>query len=286
MIQSSPAAIHLSRFVSDVFVSSSDAQADLGHDLANKTCKECFSTGNTCLQVEESNHSVASLSLPVFAGDTITSVVTLVVTDPEAAGVLEIWGIVGEYEELGLDCGYFGKLERFQNVSSFVRFEKGAGLPGQAWSQELTIIHDHLAKHPGFLRAAGASADALSTAIGIPVFRGADFLATSVLISSTDAPIAKAVEVWKHTDRGFELQSRAIAGSDAPFVLGNEVLVGNDCGILGSCLAAKSAVLTEDPSQLELGSAQEALKLDDVVGGLAIPMFVGDDLRCVTCFFL
>ena len=286
MIQSSPATIHLNRFVSDVYVSSSDAQADLGHELANKTCKECFSTGNLCLQVGDSYNSVASLSLPVFAGDTLTSVVTLVVTDPEAAGVFEIWEIVGEYEELGLDCGYFGKLERFQNVSSFVRFEKGAGLPGQAWSQELTIVHDHLAKHPGFLRAAGASADALSTAIGIPLFRGTDFLATSVLISSSSTPIAKTVEVWKHTEPGFELQSRAVAGSDAPTVLGNDVHVGADCGLLGACVSAKSAVLTDDLRQLELASGQEALNLDDVVGGLAIPTYVGDELRCVTCFFL
>jgi len=40
-----------------------------------------------------------------------------------------------------------------------VRFEKGSGLPGQVWQDRRGVIHDELATHPGFLRAAGASAE-------------------------------------------------------------------------------------------------------------------------------
>lgn len=102
---------------------------------------------------------------------------------------------VGRYAELGLADGYFGSLERFQNVSSFVRFECGMGLPGQAWERGYSVIHRDLPNHPGFLRAAGASAEALASAVGIPV-SGDEFIATVVLINSSDRPIARGMQSW------------------------------------------------------------------------------------------
>ena len=150
-----------------------------------------------CLASSDSlpNHVAAAIAIPVICGAKCTSVVVLALRPSESFGVLEIWKPVGRYAELGLVDGYFGSLERFQNVSSFVRFECGMGLPGQAWESGCSVIHDDLPNHPGFLRAAGASAEALASAVGIPVC-GDEFIATVVLINSSDMPIARFMQSW------------------------------------------------------------------------------------------
>ncbi len=144
----------------------------------------------------ERTEQQAYLHIPTFHGDELTSVVSLLGKSPEqAVGVFEVWKPDGVYGDLKLSSGFYGRLDRFENVSSFVRFEPGSGLPGQTRSQLRALLHDQLPNHAGFLRAAGASADDLQTAIGIPLV-AADFVASVVVISSRTAPLAKRMEVW------------------------------------------------------------------------------------------
>jgi hypothetical protein len=77
----------------------------------------------------------AVIAIPVVCGSTCTSVVVLALRNSSSFGVFEIWKPIGRYAELGLVDGYFSTLERFHNVSSFVRFERGMGLPGQVWER-------------------------------------------------------------------------------------------------------------------------------------------------------
>ncbi|HBE72031.1 MAG TPA: hypothetical protein DDW52_28160 [Planctomycetaceae bacterium] len=68
-------------------------------------------------------------------------------------------------------------------------------MPGQAWASGRTVIHADLKNHPGFLRAAGASAESLDLAVGIPTFH-AGLAETLVLIGSDTSPLAQNVSVW------------------------------------------------------------------------------------------
>ncbi len=154
----------------------------------------------------------AAIAIPVICGPKCTSVIVLVLRPSKSFGVLEIWKPVGRYAELGLVDGYFGALERFHNVSSFVRFERGMGLPGQAWERGYSVIHKNLPNHPGFLRAAGASAESLESAVGIPI-SGDEFIATVVLINSSDMPIARGMQSWVVDGASLALPGDAASGS-------------------------------------------------------------------------
>jgi hypothetical protein len=218
------------------------------------------------------------LLLPVFNGSELLSVVSLQIgTGNDLVGVTEIWEPVGPYEEVKLTAGSFGPLERFQNVSSFVRFEKGNGLPGQVWETTQSVIHDELANHPGFLRAAGASAGSLETAIGIPVFSDR-FVATVVLIGSVNAPIANACEVWARVDERYELQSARYQACEnqTRFEVGQSM--GFDAGLFGLVNEHRGAAISTNKDTL----LAERSDWQEIALGLAIPSYVDGKVTSVT----
>ncbi len=153
----------------------------------------------------------SAMAIPIFRADTCTSVIVLALKKSTAAGVFEVWTPYGIYPELKLVDGFYGSLERFHNVSSFVRFERGMGLPGQTWASNHSIIHHDLPNHPGFLRAAGASAESLCSAVGIPVL-ALDFIAAVVLINSIELPIARGMQAWVIDGDSFELPTTSSFG--------------------------------------------------------------------------
>jgi hypothetical protein len=221
------------------------------------------------------------LSIPIFREGELKSIVSFIVEDSHpTTGVFEVWSPTGPYQDLHLSSGYYGELDRFQNVSSYVRFEMGSGLPGQAWKSCCAVIHDDLKNHPGFLRAAGASADSLQTAIGIPVYSRA-FVSTVVLISSKATPMTRAMEVWKPVGNDFELVDRAYGDIDKAFQLPIGTKLNGDFGLLGMVRDAESAVVTDD-QEVVLGSRHWEGSLNAPSRGIGIPTYVGGDLSCIT----
>lgn len=229
--------------------------------------------------------SAAAIAIPVHRSGRVVSVAVLSakVLNAECddlVGVFEVWEPIGVYEELALDQGYFGKMDRFQNVSSFVRFEKGTGLPGQVWQQGTSVVHDDLSNHPGFLRAAGASADLLVTAIGIPVASTA-FHGAAVLISSRVSPIARGFEVWQVDNSCFSLLDSAYREFAAGVQLPPAATLPLDAGLPGLAGDAGGAVLCQDIKTLFAGRNHDT-ELPEAACGLAIPSYVGDKLTSVT----
>lgn len=231
--------------------------------------------------------STSAIAIPIFRGGEVVSIVCLLsrtkdeaVTEP--IGVFEVWEPIGPFEEVALKAGYYGDMERFQNVSSFVRFEKGNGLPGQVWQQRSGVIHDKLAEHPGFLRAAGASADLLRTAIGIPVAND-NFHATAVLISSQSTPIARGMEVWqvRPDSNEFELASAAYYQLGDGYALPLGSVATSDEALFGRVLRDKRAIVTDDPDMLLAGRSPDTA-LPGPTSGLAIPFFDGLTLTSIT----
>ncbi len=229
--------------------------------------------------------SAAAIAIPVHRSGRVVSVAVLSAKVLNAdrddlVGVFEVWEPIGVYEELALHHGYFGKMDRFQNVSSFVRFEKGTGLPGQVWQQRKSVIHDDLSNHPGFLRAAGASADLLVTAIGIPVASTA-FHSTAVLISSRVSPIARGFEVWQADDSCFSFLGGAYRELGEDIQLPPEATLPLDAGLPGLAANAGGAVLCQDIKTIFAGRNHDT-ELPETACGLAIPFYDGDKLTNVT----
>ncbi len=230
----------------------------------------------------------ASIAIPVYRSGQIVSVVVLSSKklcdgQDNVVGVFEVWEPIGIYEEVSLKAGFYGRMERFQNVSSFVRFEKGNGLPGQVWQQRSSVIHDDLPNHPGFLRAAGASAELLKTAIGIPIASD-NFHSSVLLISSAVSPLAQAMEVWNVTDAGFSLVGGAFSDAGAPFALPEQTTLPADAGLPGLAASRGAAALTDDPERLAAGRTLGELPTKPT-SGLAIPFFDGDKLASVTALY-
>lgn len=134
-------------------------------------------------------------SVPIFTDGAVSSVIVLLGGLDDVCGVIESWQPIGQYAELHMAVGCYVGLERFENVSRFVRFEYGQGLPGQVWQSSSPLSQTNLSNNAGFMRAAGASAAELQSAVGFPVI-GDDFIASVLLISSTRSPITRAVEVF------------------------------------------------------------------------------------------
>lgn len=235
----------------------------------------CWGSGQAAV-VNGGESSPAIACFPVWKSSDLLGVVAFVVSQqsPLPCGVIEVWSPAGEYQDLALTTGYFGELERFQNVSSFVRFERGSGLPGQAWDRGLTVIHDDLKNHPGFLRAAGASADSLETAIGIPVV--SDLRAeAAVIISSCSMPFARACEVWTPcSDAEFSLAATSVASIAD---VSEKKLVGQtiDETSFAAFIASQQRPAMSSDSAFRAGYA-------DSQAVLGIPTFVDGQLTCVT----
>ncbi|MEO9592169.1 GAF domain-containing protein [Rhodopirellula bahusiensis] len=227
----------------------------------------------------------AAMAIPVHCDGAVQSVIVLfaksaneAISDP--VGVFEVWRPVGPYDEVALREGYYGKLERFQNVSSFVRFEKGNGLPGVVWEQGRALAQDDLANHMGFLRAAGASADLLNSAVGLPIF-AEQYLSTAVLIQSKRSPMARAIEVWNIDGKECELTSQAYGDVEQAFRLDSGTRVPLAAGILGLVAEHQRVVLIEDMEALLLTRPADRV-MPSPTAGLAIPFFDGSHLSSIT----
>lgn len=214
----------------------------------------------------------AVLAFPIYRAGQIVSVVALAAAaEPEALGVFEIWEPHGEFAEVKLTQGYYSQLDRFQNVSSFIRFERGSGLPGLVWQRRRAVVHNDLPNHPGFLRAAGASAEALTTAVGIPIFDD-DFVASVVLISSSKSPLARGIEIWSPDADGFFLLEGSYPSLDHCFHLPPGARLDRDSGLPGLARQHGGACVSHQPDQYAAGrslSREQAQKHS----GLALPYY-------------
>ncbi|WP_436717703.1 GAF domain-containing protein [Roseiconus lacunae] len=230
---------------------------------------------------EEDDHVV--LSVPIYCNGEIKTIVCFIGSGRDQdCGVMEVWQPIGVFDELSMTKGYFGALERFQNVSSFVRFEKGSGLPGQVWRNASFVIHDHLPSHSGFLRAAGASAEALEVAVGIPVI-GDEFLASVLLISSSAAPLAKGFEVWRVAGDKVFLESSAYQAIDDSRRLHPETKLPMSETLAGRVIESGTALVTDDASLICRGRNASDPGCDKA---FAMPFFEGDRVTNVLVMLL
>lgn len=280
-------AITHQSFLTDVVAIDVDdvgAPSSSGNRLVDAAVAESLQTGLPAItQSADGEEDAVAMSIPIYRNERIISLaVVLGNANPSCVGVMEVWQPIGEYEELSLTQGYFGPLERFQNVSSFVRFEKGSGLPGQVWRHLSYVIHDNLPSHAGFLRAAGASAESLQVAFGMPVY-GKNFLATALLISSDASPIARGYEVWRCAEDHFLLESKAYQRIEQTLILDDDSKLPMDNNLPALAFHSGIASVSEDPEVVFSG---RPFRNTGPCKGVAIPFYEGDRITNVLTLLL
>lgn len=137
----------------------------------------------------------SAVAIPVFAGDTLRAVLTVLCSDDESRiGAIEVWK--QKDDNLVLDDGYYGAAKQFEWVSQHTQFPRGQGLPGGVWASQTPILMRDLGSGYRFIRAESAGKAGLTTGIGIPVPvpGGATFVLT--LLSALGTPLARRFEIW------------------------------------------------------------------------------------------
>lgn len=135
---------------------------------------------------------VSGLGLPLFAGNGVSAVITLLCT----GGVLEIWSPNAEGTMLTLRTGAYQGVEAFGAVSRTMTFAPGEGLPGQVWASKTPIIFPDLATAPAFVRKAAAVTAGLTAGLAIPIVQGAQVVDVVTLLSPQALPLAKVFALW------------------------------------------------------------------------------------------
>lgn len=139
------------------------------------------------------------LSIPVFAGEFLLGVVVLLCgARNHVSGVVEVWRNRDFYDnELHLQDGFYGNLDRFEFISRRLTLMRGRGLPGTAWTQGYPVIMTHLGESGSFLRARNAAECNLNTGLAIPFFYTQRDIQVVTFLSTEATPVAGRFEVWR-----------------------------------------------------------------------------------------
>ncbi|MFK7817245.1 MAG: hypothetical protein AB8G99_00880 [Planctomycetaceae bacterium] len=159
----------------------------------------------TVLQ-EEPSELIASLSqqagtdlagvvaIPTFDRTEIRGVVVLGLGTGH--GAIEAWSR-DERDELSLSSSWYGGLPGFEFISRYVRFPKGAGIPGEVWKTRRPQLAREPGRNPRFVRSFENDPAHLTTAVGIPVGSDSGFASSVLLLLPSSAvPLANDFELW------------------------------------------------------------------------------------------
>lgn len=238
-------------------------------------------------EAAENDGLVAGIGVPVIrAGACIAVVVMLFGGGETALGALESWEPVPDRLEVTLGSSYYAGMPRFEMISKYVQFPKESGLPGTVWSELRPKLLTGLATSKAFMRASGAGAESLSTAIAWPVADHGDHLySVCVMLSSSKSPLAKVMQVWEP----HEAQPLVLTRTDD--AIGNPLReackdnppVSGD-GLLGALIENNLPRVISN-----LDERNDPISLAAVEAGLsrviAIPVFAGEELRGVVALW-
>ncbi|TWT75846.1 hypothetical protein Pla123a_26290 [Posidoniimonas polymericola] len=225
------------------------------------------------------------IAIPTVRGGECLGV-ALLACDDQGQAAAELWRI-NERNELGLAENWYSNLDRFGRISQLVKFPRRAGLPGKVWADRFPRVMGSLATSQAFVRAAGAKAEGLSTAIGIPFMKSAmDLEAVLVLLSASRTPLAKVVEVWAKEPQ--EKSLKIVSADYGPYIdLAPEsrrrrLKLGD--GVAGLVYRDLRPKLTTDLQGVEFPRG-EGFQEYGMQWGLGVPVFVGDQLVAAVAMF-
>ena len=137
---------------------------------------------------------IALIAYPIMRGHDVLGVVVFGISD--GPGAFEVWSR-DDRDELSISASYYSGLKSLEFMSRYVRFPKGAGLPGTVWKTGLPKLAPDLGHNANFMRSCHADEAELNTGLGLPVGSAAGHAESILLLLSTQsAPIALAFEIW------------------------------------------------------------------------------------------
>ena len=236
----------------------------------------------------------AAVLIPTYRGAEVDRVLVLYLRGPVgdgqnptgACGAAELWtGSRGRFE-LSRSAGHYADLERFERVSQYVNFPRGAGLPGICWETFSARIVPDVGVAKGFLRSAGQGPTRLTVGLGLPIVYRTDLRAVLLLLSSARCPLVPVQEVWvqdpgdpQRIVRGQGVYGGLMALADATRDL--SCTVGD--GLVGRAWStAAPQILEGDAALASLGSKRlEAARDAGIRLAIAVPVVVPTGVRCV-----
>ena len=136
----------------------------------------------------------ALLAIPVYNDYTLVNVVVFGLT--AGHGGVEVWSR-DDRDELAINGAYYEGLESFEFISQYVRFPKGAGVPGACWRDGRPRIVSQPQLAPNFIRSFDKDPATPSLCIGLPIGREYGFAASIILLlSDADKPFARNFNLW------------------------------------------------------------------------------------------
>ena len=137
----------------------------------------------------------ALLAIPVFRDYDLVNVVVFGVSNGN--GGIEIW-TRDERDELAISGSWYEGLSSFEFISQYVRFPKGAGVPGACWKDGRPRIVPCPAEAPGFIRSFDKDPAHLADCIGLPIGRDYGFAGSIILLLSDESkPFARNFSLWQ-----------------------------------------------------------------------------------------
>ena len=137
----------------------------------------------------------ALIAIPVYCEFTLLNVIVLGLAEGNAG--LEIW-TRDDRDELSVSGSYYDGLSSFEFISRYVRFPKGAGLPGSCWKTGRPKMIDAPDKDPDFIRSFDRDPAKPDQCIGIPISREYGFPASILLLlSDVEKPLAKHIDILR-----------------------------------------------------------------------------------------
>ena len=139
----------------------------------------------------------AGLGLPIVQNGAVTAVLTFLYSQgPEPSGIMEVWEPNQERTSLVWRSGFYGRLDDVKEASKSTEFAFDQGLPGQVWKSKLPMLIPSLWPTSDFARDEVAAVVGLTTGLAIPVVDGDSVRAVATLLSTSDMPFAKVMEIW------------------------------------------------------------------------------------------
>ena len=135
------------------------------------------------------------IAIPVYQDFELLNVIVLGLAPGN--GGLEIW-TRDDRDELSIGGSYYDGLKAFEFISQYVRFPKGAGLPGSCWKTGRPKMIDAPGEDPNFIRSFDQDPAKPAQCIGLPISREYGFPASILLLlSDAEKPLAQFMDVWR-----------------------------------------------------------------------------------------
>lgn len=152
----------------------------------------------------------AGLGLPIIRdGDVVAVLTFLYAQGPEPTGVMEVWTPDESANALVWRDGFYGQLEDIKRSSMATRFAPGQGLPGRVWQTRLPDLMTALWEATDFVREEVAAVAGLTSGLAIPIVDDGAVKAVATLLSTSDLPFARIIEIWLPSDDGTRLRKSA-----------------------------------------------------------------------------